>query len=159
MKRGIAVGTLLLCACAHSLPQSGSGPPAQRGKGRFDVKVVPTPGDDASSRPTFARLTFDKQFHGDLDGTSSGQMLAWGTGEKSGAYVALELVTGTLAGRRGTFVLEHKGEMVGGVPDMLVTVAPGSGTDELAGLSGKMSIHIDGRDHSYDFEYRLPPAR
>jgi hypothetical protein len=124
-------------------------------KGTFDVKVVPQPQDDAAGGP-FGRLFLDKQFHGDLDATSKGQMLASGTGtDGSGAYVALELVSGTLNGRRGTFVLQHTGTMTKNVPTLIVTVVPDSGTGELTGLAGKMTIVIAGGRHSYELEYTL----
>jgi uncharacterized protein DUF3224 len=128
-------------------------------KGTFDVKVTPQPADDAAAGP-FARLFVDKQFHGDLDAPSNGQMLAWGTGaESSGAYVALERVSGALHGRRGSFVLQHSGTMTKGVASMTVTVVPGSGTDELTGLAGKMTIIIAEGKHSYAFEYTLDGAK
>src|SRR5262245_57839476 len=121
--------------------------------GKFDVKVSPQPQDDAAAGP-FGRLFLDKQFHGDLQATSKGQMLAAQTAvEQSGAYVAFELVSGTLHGKRGTFILQHRGTMSKGAYAMEVTVVPDSGTDELTGLTGAMTIQIDGRDHSYEFEY------
>ena len=124
-------------------------------RGTFDVKIVPQPADDPSAGP-FSRLYLDKQFHGDLDATSKGQMLAAGTAvEGSAAYVALEVVTGTLAGRRGSFVLQHTGTMNKGEPSLTVSVVPDSGTDQLTGLVGKMAIIIEGKKHSYDFEYTL----
>ena len=87
-------------------------------RGTFDVKIIPQPADDPSAGP-FSRLYLDKQFHGDLDATSKGQMLAAGTAvEGSAAYVALEVVTGTLAGRRGSFVLQHTGTMNKGEPSL-----------------------------------------
>jgi hypothetical protein len=124
--------------------------------GTFEVKVIPQPADDAAGGP-FSRLFLDKQFHGDLAGTSKGQMMAAGTAvEGSAGYVALELVTGTLNGRRGSFILQHTGSMKKGVPTMLtVTVVPDSGTDQLTGLAGKMTIIIEGKNHSYDVEYTL----
>jgi hypothetical protein len=127
--------------------------------GRFDVKVKPQPADDPAAGP-FGRLFLDKQFHGDLEATSKGQMLASGSGGEgsSGVYVALEQVTGTLHGRRGSFVLQHNGTMRKGVASMTVTVVPDSGTDELIGLTGKMSIIIAGGTHSYEFEYTLDGA-
>jgi len=124
--------------------------------GPFDVKV--TPQDDNSGDSTLGRLTIDKQYHGDLDATGKGQMLTAGTGVKgSGAYVAIEKVTGTLRGRGGSFVLQHSGTMTQGVPQLTIAVVPDSGTGQLAGISGKMTIRIaaDGK-HSYDFEYTLP---
>jgi len=124
-------------------------------KGMFDVKVIPQAADDSAGGP-FSRLFLDKQFHGDLEATSKGQMLGAGTAvEGSAGYVALELVSGTLHGRRGTFILQHTGSMTKGVPAMSVVVVPDSGTDQLTGLAGKMTIIIVGGKHSYDFEYRL----
>jgi hypothetical protein len=124
-------------------------------RGTFEVKITPQPADDAAAGP-FGRLFIDKQFHGDLDGTSKGQMLGARTAvEGSGAYVALELVTGTLGGRRGGFILQHTGTMKTGAPMMMVTVVPDSGADQLAGLEGKMTIVIADGTHSYDFEYTL----
>jgi len=124
-------------------------------KGTFDVKVIPQAADDSAGGP-FNRLFLDKQFHGDLEATSKGQMLGAGTAvEGSAGYVALELVSGTLQGRRGTFILQHTGSMTKGVPAMSVVVVPDSGTDQLTGLVGKMTIVIAGGKHSYDFEYRL----
>jgi Protein of unknown function (DUF3224) len=122
-------------------------------RGTFDVKVTPQPQVDSAGGP-FGRLFLDKQFHGDLEAVSKGQMLAAQTAvEGSGAYVAFELVTGTLNGKRGSFILQHKGTMRKGVYEMSVTVVPDSGTDELAGIAGAMKINIDGGKHSYEFEY------
>jgi hypothetical protein len=124
-------------------------------QGTFEVKVTPQPQDDSAGGP-FARLFLDKQFNGELDATSKGQMLGAGTAvEGSGGYVALELVTGKLNGRRGSFILQHEGTMSKGVYMMHVAVVPDSGTDELAGIAGTMTIIIEGSKHSYDFEYTL----
>jgi hypothetical protein len=124
--------------------------------GPFDVKV--TPQDDDSGEPLLNRMTLDKQYHGDLEATGKGQMLTAGTEVKgSGAYVAIERVTGTLKGRSGSFVLQHAGTMAQNVPQLNIIVVPDSGTGELKGLTGKMLINIaaDGK-HSYEFEYALP---
>jgi hypothetical protein len=124
-------------------------------RGTFDVKTTPQPPDDAAAGP-FGRLFLAKQFHGDLQGPSQGQMLGSQTPDGSGGYVALEQVTGTLHGKKGTFVLQHKGTMrKGGSFVMDVTVVPDSGTGELAGISGRMTIRIEGRDHFYELEYSL----
>ena len=101
-------------------------------------------------------MSLDKQFHGDLDATSKGEMLAANTEVKGSAgYVAMERVTGKLHGRSGTFVLQHSGTMNRGSPQLSVTVVPDSGTDQLEGLVGKMAIKIEGGKHFYDFEYTL----
>jgi hypothetical protein len=127
-----------------------------RATGTFEVKVIPQAPDDSGEAGGFSRLWLDKQFHGDLEGTSKGQMLAANTAvEGSGAYVALERVSGTLNGRRGTFVLQHKGTMSGGVFDLVITVVPDSGTEELAGISGTFQIIIEGGKHSWIFDYTI----
>lgn len=130
----------------------------QHAAGPFDVKV--THQDDTSSDPLLARMTLDKQYHGDLEAGGQGQMLTAGTAVKgSGAYVAIEKVTGTLKGRSGSFVLQHTGTMTQNVPQLTIVVVPDSGTGQLAGLTGKMTITIaPGGKHSYDFEYTLPAA-
>jgi len=127
-------------------------------KGTFDVKTAPQPAGDADDTG-IARLLLDKQFHGDLDAVSKGQMLAAGTASKGSAgYVAIEKVTGTLFGHKGSFVLQHTGTMNRGVPALNVSVVPDSGTDQLTGLSGTMNISIANGAHSYEFAYSLPGA-
>lgn len=127
--------------------------------GTFDVKVTPQT-YDKNGDPAVSRMTIDKQFHGDLEGTSKGQMLAAGDPKTSGVYVAIEKFNGSLKGRSGTFILHHTGLMTRGVPQLSITVAPDSGTGQLAGLTGTLTINIaaDGK-HSYEFEYTLPETR
>ncbi len=126
--------------------------------GAFEVKIDPQPPDEKGGGAAIGRMFLDKQFHGDLEATSKGTMLAAGTGAKnsSGGYVALEIVTGSLKGRTGTFVLQHSATMNRGVPQLSITVVPDSATGQLTGLAGKMNITIADGKHSYDFEYTLP---
>src|SRR5947199_3372757 len=120
--------------------------------GTFEVKLTPQ-----AEEASLGRLSIDKQFHGDLEATSKGQMLTAGTGVKGSAgYVAIERVTGALAGHSGSFVLQHSGTMTRGVPQLSITVVPDSGTGQLAGLTGKMTITIADGEHSYGFDYTLP---
>ena len=126
--------------------------------GSFDVKLSPLPSYDTSAGSPLARFSIDKQFTGDLTATSIGEMLASGTASGSGVYVAVERVTGTLAGRTGSFVLHHTGIMNRGVPSLSVNVAPDSATDQLVGLTGSMQIIIAEGKHSYDFSYAIPDA-
>ena len=127
-----------------------------RASGTFDVKLAPAPLADAAADATLGRMSIAKQFHGDLEGTSKGEMLTAGTGVKDSAgYVAIERVSGTLHGRTGTFVLQHSATMTRGVPQLTITVVPDSGTEDLVGLAGKMAIIIADGKHSYDFEYTL----
>jgi hypothetical protein len=130
---------------------------ATQAKGTFEVKVVPQAAEEKVGDPTVGRMSIDKEFHGDLEGTSKGQMLAAMTEVKGSAgYVAMERVSGTLHGRVGTFALQHSGTMTRGVPQLSVTVVPDSGTGQLVGLAGKMTIIITEGKHSYEFEYTLP---
>src|SRR5258707_668346 len=120
--------------------------------GTFEVKLAPQPAEGSP----IGRMTLDKQFHGDLEAASKGQMLAFSTDVKSSAgYVAMEQVNGTLHGRTGTFVLQHSGTMTRGALQLSVTVIPDSGTGELVGLTGKMNIIIADGKHSYEFDYTL----
>ncbi len=130
-----------------------------RASGAFDVKVKPAPASDNATSSPFGRFLLDKQFHGDLAATSQGEMLAAASEVKGSAgYVALERVTGTLHGRRGSFILQHSGSMQGNKMRLDVSVVPDSGTDQLTGLAGTMTILIaaDGT-HSYELEYTISP--
>jgi Protein of unknown function (DUF3224) len=127
--------------------------------GTFEVKLAPQPADDAAADANFGRMSIDKQFHGDLEGSSKGQMLTAGTSVKGSAgYVAIERVTGALHGRSGAFTLQHSGTMTRGAPKLKITVVPDSGTDQLAGLSGRLTIKLEEGKHFYAFEYTLDGA-
>lgn len=127
-----------------------------RVSGTFEVKLIPQTPEATVGDPTVGRLTIDKQFHGDLDAISKGQMLAVGTDvEGSAGYVAMERVKGSLQGQTGTFALQHNGVMTRGVPQLTIIVVPDSGTDQLVGLAGNMTIEIVDGKHLYNFEYTL----
>ena len=128
----------------------------EHASGPFDVKVTPLPLADTAADATLSRMSLDKHFHGDLEATSKGEMLSAGTPAKGSAgYVAIEHVTGTLHGRAGSFSLQHSGTLTKGVPQLTVTVVPGSGTGQLSGLTGSMTITNAAGEHSYDFKYML----
>jgi hypothetical protein len=126
--------------------------------GVFDVKVTPQKPDNAPAEESkLGRMSIDKQFHGELEALSKGEMLsAMGEVKGSAVYVALERVTGKLQGRSGSFVLHHTGLMTRGEPSLVVKVAPDSGTGELTGITGSMIIRIEGGKHFYDFDFSLP---
>lgn len=130
----------------------------QHASGPFEVKVTPQKPDTQVARSAnLGRLTIDKRYHGDLEASAKGEMLATqGEVKGSAGYVALERVTGTLQGRSGSFVLQHSATMKRGTPESSITVVPDSGTGELAGLSGSMRIAVapDGA-HSYEFDFRI----
>jgi Protein of unknown function (DUF3224) len=127
--------------------------------GTFNVKISPAEASALGQQAGLGRMTIDKTFAGDLEGTSRGEMLTGGA-ESTGAmaYVALERVTASVSGRSGSFLLMHTASMLKSTPAsgmMQVVVVPQSGTDELAGLGGEMTITIAAGKHNYDFEYEL----
>ncbi len=125
--------------------------------GSFDVKLTPQTAAPGVEAAKLGRQTLDKQFHGDLNAHGLGEMLAAGTDVKgSTGYVAIERVTGTLLGKKGSFVLMHTGIMNRGQAQLTVQVVPDSGTDELTGLNGRMGIQIDNGQHLYTFDFSLP---
>lgn len=124
--------------------------------GAFEVKTIPQPTEEQVGDPTVGRLSLEKEFFGALAATSKGQMLAVSTDvDGSAGYVAMERVNGTLDGRSGTFALQHSGTMTRNAPQLSISIVPDSGTGELTGISGTMTIDmIDGKHH-YTFDYTL----
>ena len=153
-----AKGIIGICVIGLALAATGANAQtASRAKGTFDIKMTPV---TEANKATLAsgRFTSDKKFHGDLAGTSKGEMWSVETGVKGSAgYVAIEKVSGTLRGRTGGFTLLHHGTMArGGDYKLTLVVVPDSGTGELAGIEGRMSITITDGKHFYEFEYSLP---
>ena len=127
--------------------------------GTFEIQMTPEPAYDTAPGATLGRVSIAKQFHGDLEGSSTVQMLSAMTSVKGSAgYVAIERVTGALHGRAGSFVLQHSGTMNRGAASLSLTVVPDSGTDALAGIAGAMAIDTSGGGHRYTFDYTLDGA-
>lgn len=134
--------------------QHKEAPMTHHAHGTFTVNVQPLTPAPAEG---VGRFSIDKQIHGDLEATSKGEMLTGGDYKLGAAgYVAIELVTGTLNGKHGSFVLQHSATMDQSGPKMTILVTPGSGTRELKGIAGTFTIHIDKGQHSYDMDYTLP---
>jgi len=130
-----------------------------RAAGPFDVKMTPVASDAPADGAPLARFSLEKRYQGDLEATATGEMLSAGSpASGSAGYVAVERVSGTLHGRRGTFALVHRGLMTRGTPELLVTVVPGTGTGELTGIAGTLTILAEAGRHSYVLEYELEPA-
>jgi hypothetical protein len=126
-------------------------------RGSFDVKLNPLAAYNGDPDTKLGRMSIDKEFHGDLTGTSKGEMLSAMTDIKGSAgYVAIERVNGTLHGRSGAFVLQHNATMTRGAPALNIIVVPDSASGQLTGLTGKMNIIIADGKHSYEFDYTLP---
>ncbi len=128
----------------------------RKATGHFTVKLELQPASTQADAAVIGRRTLDKQFFGDLQAISCGEMLAVMTAvEGSMAYVALEKVSGSLLGRQGSFVLQHASQMVRGKPFQSIRVVPDSGAEELLGLEGEMHIEILDGEHLYVFEYNF----
>jgi hypothetical protein len=152
MRMVIGLAALLISAPAAGAEENRSMNVAQ---GLFTVKMVPQPADSSG----VTRFALDKSFTGDLTGSSSGMMLSAGNpGKGEAGYVAVETVTATLAGRSGGFALQHYGIMSGGSQSLQIGIVPGSGSGDLAGISGRMEIAITGGTHHYTLHYALPAA-
>ena len=122
--------------------------------GTFAVTMHPEPPYDVDEGASIGRVSIEKQFAGDLEATSTVQMIGARSEVKGSAgYVAIERVNGALRGRTGSFVLQHSGTMTRGKGELSVTVVPDSGTGELKGLSGRMTIEVIDGKHLYGFEY------
>jgi hypothetical protein len=142
---------------SKSQPTQSNQMNAHHAKGTFEVTLKPAALVDPEAGPKLGRMSFNKQFVGDLVGTSSGEMLSAQTDVKGSAgYVAIERVTGTLAGRKGSFVFQHSAVMDQGNPQSTIVVVPDSGTEELAGIKGSFRIDMKDGKHFYEFEYMLP---
>jgi hypothetical protein len=149
------VGLCVAVAAANPMKRE---PGMLRATGSFDVTLKPLDAYAQSDSPLLGRMSIDKQYHGDLEGTGLGQMLAGMAAEvkDSGAYVAIERVRGTLQGRTGSFAVHHRGVMTRGAQDLAITIVPDSGTGELAGITGTMTIDIRDGKHYYGLDYSLP---
>jgi hypothetical protein len=130
---------------------------SESASGTFEVKMAPINVANVASDPRLGLAALAKTWHGDLEGTSQGKMLSAGTTTKdSAAYVAMEKVEGTLKGRSGTFILQHAAVMNRGSATMGIIIVPDSGTGELAGISGTLTINVEAGVHSYKLDYTLP---
>jgi hypothetical protein len=128
-----------------------------RASGTFEVQLSPLTTYENVEGSPLGRMSIDKQFHGDLEGTSKGEMLtAFGGVKGSAGYVAIERVTGTLHGRSGSVALQHSGTMTRGAQHLTISVVPDSGTDELVGITGTLMIVIEDGKHTYVLDYTIP---
>ncbi len=156
----LALGAAESAFAQTTTPQQREYAVTQRATGSFEVRLTPQPVHEGAEG-VLGRQSIAKEFKGELAGTSRGEMLAYWSGEtSSGAYVAIERFTGTVAGRTGSFLLVHKGIMErGGGPPLDITVAPESGDGELKGIMGSMDIILEGGRHDYVFTFTLPERR
>jgi hypothetical protein len=130
-----------------------------KASGSFEVTLTPMAAEDGVGDPSVGRMNLQKTFQGDLVAQGNGQILTMRTGiDGSAGYVALERVSGTLHGHRGSFALQHSGMMTRGAPQLTITIVPDSGTEELIGIAGRLLIEITDGKHLYTLDYALPDA-
>ncbi|MET0856556.1 MAG: DUF3224 domain-containing protein [Telluria sp.] len=129
----------------------------QHANGPFEVTMTPAGSPEHEGRTAFGRLQLDKQYAGDLVAIGNGQMLTAVTDTQgSAAYVAIERIRGNLKGKKGSFAIHHTGTMSGGLKQLMIAVVTDSGTDELTGIAGTMSLTMVEGKHFYGFDYTLP---
>ncbi len=162
-RAAVALGlTLVVTAATAAGPAdaeeaSDAEGPVMKASGTFEVELSPLETYTRDPAAKIGRMAIDKTFSGDLDATSQGEMLSGGSpAEGSAGYVAIERVTGTLGGREGSFLLQHSGTMTPTAQATTITVVPASGTGELEGIAGSMSIRIENGRHLYELDYTLP---
>ena len=154
MLRLITAAASIALLSLFALAQQKETPVTHHARGTFTVNVQPLTPPPAEG---LGRFSIDKQIHGDLEATTKGEMISGGDPKQGMAgYVAIEIVTGVLGGRHGSFALQHSATMDQNGAKMTVVVVPGSGTGELKGIAGIFTIHVDKGKHSYDFDYTLP---
>jgi hypothetical protein len=151
MRYALALAVILLAGAQEKKPVS------KHASGTFDVKITPQTLSDGAAGPSLGRMSIDKQYHGDLEATGKGEMLTAMSPDvkNSGTYVAVERVEGTLGGRKGSFCLQHLGIMNRGAQTLTVEVVPDSGTGDLTGITGRLTIKIEAGKHYYGFDYTL----
>ena len=153
MRLFFAIALALALTAAPAQPKET--PMTHHAHGTFTVKVQPLTPAPAEG---LTRFSLDKELHGDLEATSKGEMLGGGDYKQGTAgYVAIELITGTLNGKHGSFALQHSSTMDQSGNKMNIIVVPGSGTGDLKGIAGTFTIKIENGQHFYDLDYTLPP--
>jgi len=123
-------------------------------RGTFDVTMQPAASE---LEGMVARFELSKTFRGDLQGTGLGVMLSSGDPQAGSAgYVAIETVRGRLDHRDGGFALQQFGSMSDGTHTLHYEVVPGSGSEQLAGLTGVLHLTVeDDGTHRYELEYDI----
>ena len=154
MRSHILAGLMIAALSISASGQQKEKAPMHHAHGTFTVKVAPLTPAPAEG---LGRFSIDKEIHGDLEATTKGEMYTGGDFKTGAAgYVAIEMVTGTLAGKHGSFALQHMASMDASGQKMQVFVIPGSGTGDLKGIAGTFTIVIADGKHSYDLDYTLP---
>jgi hypothetical protein len=154
LRRFAWIAATAACLPLAAVAQQKEIPAMHHARGTFTIAMKPLTPAPAEG---LGRFSIDKVMHGDLEATTKGEMFSGGD-YKTGAagYVAIEVVTGTLGGKHGSFAIQQMGTMDANGPKLTAMVVPGSGTGELKGIAGTLTIDPSNGQHSYDLEYTLP---
>lgn len=140
----IANASIFGVSAASDTIQGGTASAVRHAIGSFEVSV---------RSETTQRFAMSKTYVSGMAGTSEGVMIG---DSIVTAYTALERFEGVVDGRRGQFLLLHRGYMSDAEGMNLdIIIAPNSGTAELAGIRGTLTIRIEGDNHFYDLAYSL----
>lgn len=114
------------------------------------------PFDESEDGPKLTRAHIRRTFHGDLSGTGNLMYLMAHIDSEDATFSGFEKVVGSLGGRTGSFALRHTGSYDGEKATAKYEVVPGSGTGELAGLSGTGGFSVGHAvEHDMTLEYEL----
>jgi uncharacterized protein DUF3224 len=114
------------------------------------------PYSEGQHQPKLTRATVTKSFTGDIEAESQVEYLMMYRNDGTAVFVGLERVTGRIAGKSGSFVLQRTGVFEGGLAKETYSVIPGSGTGDLQTLRGQGASSVGhGMEHPFRLEYEL----
>jgi hypothetical protein len=100
-------------------------------------KYEPATYDQPAEGPALTRIHVEESFSGDITGDGVVEFLQAADADGSASFVGIERISGSVADRAGTFLLQDAGTVTGNVVSGEWFVIPGSGTGELSGLRGE----------------------
>jgi hypothetical protein len=106
-------------------------------------KYEPAAYDEPDAGPALSKIHVEERFSGEITGDGVVEFLQAGLPDGTASFVGIERVTGKIAGRAGTFLLQDQGTVNGGIVAGEWFVVPGSGTGELKGLRGNGGFRAD----------------
>lgn len=119
-------------------------PTATRANATITVSTYePVPYEQPDEGPTLSRIHVTETFVGDIQGDGVVEFLQAAQPDGTASFVGIERVTGTIAGRSGSFLLQDAGTVKAGVVSGEWFVVPGSGTGALTGLRGTGGFRAD----------------
>jgi Protein of unknown function (DUF3224) len=120
-----------------------------KASGHIEVKTYePQAYEDVDEGPNLVEIHVTETFSGDIEGEGVVRFLQASRDDGSASFVGIERVTGSIGGRRGTFLLQDAGTLEGNLVKGDWFVIPGSGTGELTGLRGEGGFEAELGQHA-----------